>query len=115
MADDRRTAPPPDAPSSWRAISPGADVHDRAGGRVGTLRSVEGDERADIFHGIVVETDGRAVLVPADAVGTIAEGRIDLTMAASEVRSLDDWSDAGASAAPLGEREAPGSPGPPAI
>ncbi|HYM84935.1 MAG TPA: hypothetical protein VEY67_12385 [Candidatus Dormibacteraeota bacterium] len=102
-------------PISWRAARPGTPVHATGGEEAGTLRAVEGDGAADIFHGLVVEVGGREVLVPADAVTTMTSERIDVAMSVDAVNSLDEWSDAGASAAPAGEREAPGTPGPPAL
>lgn len=115
MTDDERASAPADVPVSWRAARPGAEVYGSDGAPAGTLRSVEGDGAADIFHGLVVDVDGRRVLVPADAVATITQERVDVTMSAPDVRALADWSEVGASARPLGEREAPGAEEPPAI
>ena len=115
MAENEHVRIVEDDPISWRAAHPGAEVYGSDGAPAGTLRSVEGDAAADIFHGIVVDADGREVLVPASHVATITEGRVDVTMPAPEVAALEEWSAAGASAAPAGERDTSGSPGPPAI
>lgn len=61
-------------PVSWFLVERGWVVVDAAGERVGKVDEVLGDEKTDIFHGLVV--DGRKVL--AEHVREIREGEIRL-------------------------------------
>jgi hypothetical protein len=71
-------------PVSWFLIEPGWQVVDSGGAEVGTVTEVRGAEDEDIFDGLVV--DGR--YVPSEVVGTITEGRIELTVPAAQVDGL---------------------------
>ena len=68
-------------PVSWFLIEPGWDVADAVGLEVGTVAEVRGDENEDIFDGLVVGN----TYVPSEHVGSIFEGRIELTVASSEL------------------------------
>jgi hypothetical protein len=61
---------------SWLMIEPGWKVVDANGDDVGRVRSVRGDENADIFDGLDL-TSGE--VVAAERVGEIVEGCIRLT------------------------------------
>jgi len=61
---------------SWLIIEPGWKVVDANGDDVGRVRSVRGDENADIFDGLDL-TSGE--VVAAERVGEIVEGCIRLT------------------------------------
>ena len=61
---------------SWLMIEPGWKVVDANGDDVGRVRSVRGDENADIFDGLEL-TSGE--VVAAERVGEIVEGCIRLT------------------------------------
>ncbi len=93
-----------DSPVSWRAAKPGSEVFGPDGERVGTLREVAADDRSDIFHGLVVDRGGDdpLVLIGRDDVVSIGADRIDVALDRDAVVALDPWSDAGASAAPVG-------------
>jgi len=74
-------------PVSWFLIEPGWQVADAAGAHVGTVAEVRADEDEDIFDGLVVATSAvDRKYVPSEVVGPITEGRIELTVAASELR-----------------------------
>ena len=73
-------------PVSWFLIEPGWQVADAVGINVGTVAEVRGDENEDIFDGLVVTVSAVATkYVPSEVVGPIVEGRIELTIAASEL------------------------------
>ena len=77
-------------PVSWFLIEPGWQVADVAGAHVGTVTEVRGDERDDIFDGLVLASSAVALkYVPSEVVGAITEGRIELTVPAAEISHLD--------------------------
>jgi hypothetical protein len=69
-------------PVSWLMIEPGWTVVDAAGDRLGTVDEVAGDSGHDIFDGLAVVSGvfARPRYVPAEAVGTITEGRVQLRL-----------------------------------
>ena len=69
-------------PASWLVVEPGWEVVTADGERVGDVREVAGDTGKDIFNGLVVNTGllKPARYVPAEAVGTIVDGRVELTI-----------------------------------
>jgi hypothetical protein len=71
----------------------GWEVVDSAGEKVGTLDEVLGDKNADIFDGLAVATGvlGKPVYVPAERVGEITEGRIQLELSAEQVDRLEPY------------------------
>jgi sporulation protein YlmC with PRC-barrel domain len=79
-------------PVSWKVVEKGWTVYDRDGQEVGKVEEIAGDEEADIFDGFAVKAHapGAAKYVPAESVGRIAEGEVRLTIAESEVASLED-------------------------
>ena len=66
---------------------------DSAGEKVGTVEEVLGDENADIFDGLAVATGivGRPAYVPAERVGEITEGRVQLELTADQVERLEPY------------------------
>ena len=79
-------------PVSWLLIEPGWEVHSADGVRVGEVQDVVGDTGEDIFNGLAVTTGllRAARYVPAEAVGAIVEGRIELTIDADAFERLDE-------------------------
>ncbi|HEX2231898.1 MAG TPA: hypothetical protein VHG69_00855 [Thermoleophilaceae bacterium] len=68
-----------DEPTSWYAIAPGWEVVDRSGATVGDVIAVVGDEEADIFDGLRIETPGGDELFArGEQVEDIVEGRVAL-------------------------------------
>ena len=67
-------------PVSWLLIEPGWEVVDANGEDVGKVEEVVGDQEEDIFSGLNVATSllGKAEFVPAERVGEITEGRVQL-------------------------------------
>lgn len=68
-------------PVAWLLIEPGWEVVDSSGERVGKVDEVEGDRENDIFSGLQVAHHllGKSHFVPAEEVGEITEGRVQLT------------------------------------
>ena len=81
-----------DDPVSWFLIEPGWKVVDAGGEEVGSVDEVVGDSSDDIFNGLSVSTSllGRPRYVPSEQVGSITEGRIQLTPSKAEVEGLGE-------------------------
>ena len=78
-------------PVSWLVVEPGWRVAAADGSDLGTVQSVIGDTGTDIFNGLAV-TPGllkHAKYVPAERVGTITEGHVELTLSPEEFDGLD--------------------------
>jgi hypothetical protein len=60
---------------------------------VGSVDEVVGDSSDDIFNGLSVSTSllGRPRYVPSEQVGSITEGRIQLTLSKAEVERLGEY------------------------
>ena len=80
-------------PASWLVVEQGWEVVDAAGERVGTVDEVLGDQNADIFDGLAVATGlvGKPVYVPAERVGEITEGQVQLELTADAVERLEPY------------------------
>jgi hypothetical protein len=74
-------------------VEQGWDVVDSADESVGRVDEVLGDKNADIFDGLSVATGvlGKPVYVPAERVGEIREGRVQLELTADEVSRLEPY------------------------
>jgi len=68
-------------PVSWLLVEPGWEVVDADGGSVGKVQEVLGDKNRDIFDGLQVTSGvlAESQYVPAEEVGGITEGRVQLT------------------------------------
>jgi uncharacterized protein YrrD len=68
-------------PVSWLLIEPGWDVVDARGESIGKVDEVVGDPDRDIFDGLKVASGllGEPDYVPAEEVGRITDGRIQLS------------------------------------
>lgn len=68
-------------PVSWLMIEPGWEVVGADGESVGKVHEVLGDPEADIFDGLQVSAGvlAETKYVPAEEVGGITEGRVQLT------------------------------------
>ena len=68
-------------PVSWLVIEPGWEVVGADGESVGKVQEVIGEPEEDIFDGLQVTSGvlGETRYVPAEEVGEITEGRIQLT------------------------------------
>ena len=80
-------------PVSWFLIEPGWKVFDAGGDEIGSVDEVVGDSSDDIFNGLSVSTSllGRPRYVPSEQVGSITEGRIQLTLSKEQVERLGEY------------------------
>jgi Uncharacterized protein conserved in bacteria (DUF2171) len=75
-------------PIAYEVLSEGVPVYAAGGEEVGTVEHVVAAEAEDIFHGIVIRTDGSSRFVPADQVASLHERGVDLRIAAAAVAEL---------------------------
>ena len=80
-------------PVSWFMIEPGWKVVDSTGAEVGSVDEVVGDSTDDIFNGLSISTSllGKPRYVPAERVGTITEGHVQLAMSKAELDRLGEY------------------------
>jgi len=80
-------------PVSWFLIEAGWRVLDAAGDEVGHVEEVVGDTGVDIFNGLSISTGllGAPRYVPAEVVGVITEGTVQLRLSADEVNNLGEY------------------------
>lgn len=80
-------------PISWRSIVYETPVVTGDGERVGKVREVLGDDAEDIFHGLRVALDAghREVMVPADAVTSLASDAVRLDLTRSAIDALPPY------------------------
>ena len=74
-------------PVSWLMIEPGWEVVAADGERVGKVAERIGDSNVDIFDGLSVSPGltSKNRYVPAEVVGQITQGTVQLTISASRV------------------------------
>ena len=79
-------------PVSWLLIEPGWKVVDANGEDIGRIEEVVGDTSSDIFNGLAVSTGllAKPRYVPAEQVGEITEGKVQLKLPAEHVERLDE-------------------------
>ncbi len=82
-------------PVSWLLIEPGWSVVGTDGSELGKIAEVVGDSSSDIFNGLSVSHGllRSKLYVPAERVGTITEGRVELDLDADSFAGLDDHDD----------------------
>ncbi len=77
---------------AWIDMAYRAPVLDAEGNRIGTAESLLGDEKEDIFHGIVVRLkNGDHVEVPAAQVAKITVSNVHLSVKPDEVAGLQEY------------------------
>ncbi|HZG35415.1 MAG TPA: PRC-barrel domain-containing protein [Gaiellaceae bacterium] len=79
-------------PVSWLVVERGWDVVGSDGSDLGTVDEVVGDTGKDIFNGLAVSPGflRAARYVPAERVGAITEGRIELDLDEAAFRELGE-------------------------
>jgi uncharacterized protein YrrD len=79
-------------PVSWLLIERGWKVVDADGEDVGRVEEVVGDTSSDIFNGLAVSTGllAKPRYVPAEQVGEITEGEVQLKLPAEHVERLEE-------------------------
>ena len=75
-------------PIAYEVLEEGVLVYAADGEQVGTVDHVVAAPELDIFHGIVMKTGIGPRFVAADQVASLHERGVDLSIDASEVRSL---------------------------
>jgi hypothetical protein len=75
-------------PIAYEVLDKGVPVYASGGEQVGTVDHVVSAEREDIFHGVVIRSEGRKRFVAADQVGSIHERGVDLTIDAATAAAL---------------------------
>jgi PRC-barrel domain len=79
-------------PVSWLLIERGWKVFTTDGLEIGTVHDVVGDSGKDIFDGLTIASGlQRPRYVPAERVGTITQGRVDLELSSTEAERLEDY------------------------
>ena len=80
-------------PVSWLMIESGWTIVDATGERIGTVDEIVGDTGHDIFDGLAVVSGllSRPRYVPAESVGTITEGRVQLTIDRQAFEDLSEF------------------------
>lgn len=76
------------APISYMTLAPGTPVLARGGERIGTVKRVLADVEADIFDGIIVDTDEGERFADAPAVGDLFEQAAFLAISVEQARHL---------------------------
>jgi sporulation protein YlmC with PRC-barrel domain len=79
-------------PLSWFLIERGWKVVDAQGKHIGRIEEVVGDTEDDIFNGLAVSSGllGRPRYVPAEQVGEITDGQVQLMLPAEHVERLEE-------------------------
>ena len=82
-------------PVSWLLIESGWEVVHSGGEKLGTVHEVTGDTGADIFDGLAVSPGllKSSKYVPAERVGRIFEGRVELEMTGDEFDRLHEFTE----------------------
>jgi len=77
-------------PVSWLLIEPGWRVVASDGSEVGRVEEVTGDSNIDIFDGLAIAFSalGAQRYVPAEQVGTITEGTVQLNLDRAAIEQL---------------------------
>jgi hypothetical protein len=84
--------PGPDDPVAWSYVSADTPVVGPGGEEIGRVAAMLGTEDEGIFHGVAVtsEQDGKAHVVPADAVTGLTTRRVEIAWSADEVAQAEE-------------------------
>jgi hypothetical protein len=82
-------------PVSWLVIEPGWKVLDANGDEVGRVEEVVGDSGVDIFNGLSISKGllGARRYVPAEVVGAITEGSVQLDLSGDAIDRLGEYNE----------------------
>ena len=76
-------------PISYEVLHEGVPVYSSDGQRVGTVASVLSAPEEDIFHGLLIRDDAKAVrFVEASSIASLHEQGVDLRLDAAAAREL---------------------------
>jgi uncharacterized protein YrrD len=73
------------APVAYLVLKDGVPVYDRSGERVGEVEHVLDDERADVFHGLIVATGAGHRFARADQVDGLFERGVIISVPADQL------------------------------
>ena len=104
MADDRG------APIAYMVLAEGTPVHTADGVEIGTVKHVLADTGADVFDGIVVDTEQGDRFVDAPEVGDLYERLVLLTISSGQAAELPEHTPAPAVVALDADTVAGGGP-----
>ena len=76
---------------AWTAMPYRARVVAADGSEIGPAESLLGDEKEDIFHGIVVRVSGKHVEIPAARIKKITSNGVVTDLAGDEVTALEPY------------------------
>lgn len=77
-------------PIAYEVLTEGVPVYAAGGEQVGTVQHVVAAPEVDIFHGIVIRTDGQSRFVSADQIASLHERGVDLRIDAAATASLPE-------------------------
>jgi hypothetical protein len=75
-------------PEAWEALEPGTAVFASDGTELGTVKEVVGDQREDIFEGLIAHTHYGERFVSWEQIASIHERGVDLKLDASATAAL---------------------------
>ncbi|MBV9310023.1 MAG: hypothetical protein JOZ73_04285 [Solirubrobacterales bacterium] len=78
------------APIAYQVLDSGVPVYSSDGEQMATVDHVVAAVDQDIFHGLVVHTDGGKRFIAAEHVGSLHEHGVDLRIDALEAQSLPE-------------------------
>jgi hypothetical protein len=80
-------------PIAWLALDEGTPIVASDGEQVGKVHEVIADRQKDIFSGITFRPGllDTPVFVPADKIGRLTEGSVELAITAGEVEGLETY------------------------
>ena len=89
--------PGPDDPVAWGYVTPGTDVTDPTGGRLGSVVAMLGTEDEGIFHGVAIDpaAGGPTRVLPADAVRRLTPARVEVDWTADRLSEAEEYRPAG--------------------
>jgi hypothetical protein len=86
MTDNKSEAPEDlGAPVSYLVLADGTPVYDRSGAAAGKVEHVLKDEKADIFHGLVLKSGDDHRYAPSDLIDGLFEHGVIVAKPAAEL------------------------------
>ncbi len=77
-------------PTAYQVLDEGVSVYASDGSTVGTVDHVVAAPEEDIFHGLIIKTEGARRFVAADRVASLHERGVDLRIGPEEVAGLPE-------------------------
>ena len=85
--------PGPDDPVAWRYVKEGTAVHGSDGSQIGTVETMLGSDREDIFHGVAVRTGllSPSRVVMADQIVAMTPSRVEVAVDADALAQAEEY------------------------